>query len=114
LWQPWPGWDARSTNGPLILNAADHFDWLDNDPAADTSVRAEKLFSQNGEKRLELHARIGRLRSNAETLSFIVFRSSGVVDIDNYALTSINTVRYNALPPGCGIIESQATVTVDF
>jgi len=43
-----------------------------------------------------------------------VFRSSGVVDIDNYAQTSINTVRCNARPPGCGIIDSQATVNVDF
>ena len=41
-------------------------------------------------------------------------RSSGVADIDNYALTSINNMRYKERPPGCGVLENQATVYVDF
>lgn len=61
-----------STNAPLVLDAADHFYWLNNGPAAaPLYARAEKLFSQNGEKRNELHARIGRLRSDAGSISFV-------------------------------------------
>lgn len=40
-------------------------------------------------------------------------RSSGVADIDNYALTSIKNMRYKERPPGCGVLENQATVYVD-
>jgi len=54
-----------------VLAAADHFYWLNNGPAAGPLyARAEKLFSQNGDKRNELHARIGRLRCEAESMSF--------------------------------------------
>ena len=61
-----------STNAPRILDAADHFYWLNNGPAAaPLYARAEKLFSDNGEKRNQLHAHIGRLRSEAETMSFV-------------------------------------------
>jgi len=34
-------------------------------------ARAEKLFSEKGDHRNELHAHIGRLRSEAETMSFV-------------------------------------------
>ena len=62
----------QSTNAPLILAAADHFYWLNNGPsAAPLYSRAEKLFSERGDKRNELHAHIGRLRSEAETMSFV-------------------------------------------
>ena len=61
----------QSTNAPAVLAAADHFYWLNNGPDADPLyARAEKLFSQNGDKRNELHARIGRLRCEAESTSF--------------------------------------------
>ena len=56
----------RSTNASLVLAAADHFYWLNNGPAAaPLYARAEELFSQNGDKRNELHAKIGRLRCEA-------------------------------------------------
>jgi CHAT domain-containing protein len=62
----------RSTNASLVLATADHFYWLNNGPtAAPLYARAEELFSQNGDKRNELHAHIGRLRSQAETMSFV-------------------------------------------
>ncbi|PYU39719.1 MAG: hypothetical protein DMG54_25870 [Acidobacteria bacterium] len=51
---------------------------------------------------------------SGEIQNAVVCRSSEIADIDNYALTSIKTARYNSRPPGCGIIESQATVDVDF
>jgi len=60
-----------SSNAALILDAADHFYWLNNGPAAaPLYARAEKLFSDNGQKRNQLHAHIGRLRSEAGTVSF--------------------------------------------
>jgi CHAT domain-containing protein/tetratricopeptide (TPR) repeat protein len=62
----------QSTNAPLILATADHFYWLNNGPAAGPLyARAEKLFSETGDKRNELHAHIGNLRSEAETMSFV-------------------------------------------
>ena len=73
-----------STNAPLILDAADHFYWLNNGPAAaPLYARAEKLFSDNGEKRNELHAHIGRLRSEAEIMSF--------VDLSRYLAEELQT-----------------------
>ena len=61
----------QSTDAALILDAADHFYWLNNGPAAaPLYARAEKLFADNGQKRNQLHAHIGRLRSEAGTVSF--------------------------------------------
>lgn len=68
----------QSTNAPLILAAADHFYWLNNGPAAaPLYARAEKLFSESGDKRNELHAHIGRLRWDAETMSFADLLAEG-------------------------------------
>jgi hypothetical protein len=42
----------QSTNAPLVLADADHFYWLNNGPAAGPLyARAEKLFSETGDKR---------------------------------------------------------------
>lgn len=62
----------QSTDASLVLAAADHFYWLNNGPvAAPLYARAEDLFSQRRDKKTELHAHIGRLRSEAETMSFV-------------------------------------------
>jgi hypothetical protein len=62
----------QSTNAPTLLAAADHSYWLNNGPAAGPLyARAEKLFSQNGDQRSELRARIGRLRCEGEGGSFV-------------------------------------------
>src|SRR5437660_6325720 len=62
----------QSTNAPVVLAAADHFYWLNNGTAAGPLyARAEKLFSEQGDARSELHAKVGRLRSEAETMSFV-------------------------------------------
>lgn len=61
-----------STNAQLILAGADHFYWLNNGFAArPLYARAEQLFLEVGDERNVLYARIGRLRSNAETMSFV-------------------------------------------
>jgi CHAT domain-containing protein len=65
--------DARQWADPqILLAAADHFYFLNNGPAAaPLYARAEKLFSERGDARNELHAKVGRLRSEAETMSFV-------------------------------------------
>ena len=56
----------------LLLKAADRFYFLNNGPAAaPLYARAEKLFTERGDARNELHAKVGRLRSEAETMSFV-------------------------------------------
>ena len=62
----------QSTDPDALLGVADHFYWLNNGPAAaPVYARAEKLFSARGDARNELHAKVGRLRSEAETMSFV-------------------------------------------
>ena len=65
--------DAQQWADPqVLLVAADHFYFLNNGPAAaPLYARAEKLFSERGDTRNELHAKVGRLRSEAETMSFV-------------------------------------------
>ncbi len=56
----------------ILLAAADHFYFLNNgSAAAPLYARAEKLFSERGDARNELHAKVGRLRSEGETMSFV-------------------------------------------
>src|ERR1700692_4103583 len=62
----------RSPDPQVLLKAADRFYFLNNGPAAAPLYdRAEKLFSARGDARNELHAKVGRLRSEAETTSFV-------------------------------------------
>jgi CHAT domain-containing protein len=62
----------QSTDPQALLGIADHFYSLNNGPAAaPLYARAEKLFSERGDARSELHAKVGRLRSEAETMSFV-------------------------------------------
>src|SRR5216683_440395 len=62
----------QSADPQVLLKAADRFYFLNNGPsAAPLYARAEKLFSARGDARNELHAKVGRLRSEAETMSFV-------------------------------------------
>jgi len=62
----------QSTDPHALLGIADHFYWLNNGPAAaPLYARAEKLFSERGDMRNELYAKVGSLRSEAETMSFV-------------------------------------------
>ena len=63
---------SESTNPQVILRGADHYYWLSNGPvAAPLYERAERLFSEKGDERNALYAKIGRLRSSAEMMSFV-------------------------------------------
>ena len=54
----------RSADPQVLLKAADRFYFLNNGPAAaPLYARAEKLFSERGDARNELHSKVGRLRS---------------------------------------------------
>jgi hypothetical protein len=49
-----------------------HLYWLSNGPkAGPLFARAEKLFAAEGDSRNEIYAKVGRLRSQAETMSFV-------------------------------------------
>jgi len=62
----------QSADPQLLLKTADRFYFLNNGPAAaPLYARAEKLFSERDDARNELHAKVGRLRSEAETMSFV-------------------------------------------
>ena len=51
---------------------ADRLYWLNNGPkAAALYAKAESLFASRGDARNELYAKIGHLRSEAETMSFV-------------------------------------------
>jgi len=62
----------RSTDPQALLAVADHFYWLNNGPVArPLYTKAEQLFSERHDAKNELHAKVGRLRSEAETMSFV-------------------------------------------
>src|SRR5271165_4734428 len=56
----------------VLLAEADRYYWLNNGPkAAPLYAKAESLFASRGDARNELYAKIGHLRSEAETMSFV-------------------------------------------
>ena len=60
-----------STDPEAVVRAAGRYYWLNNGPAAGPLyARAEHLFLEKGDARNALYAKIGRLRSNAEAMSF--------------------------------------------
>jgi tetratricopeptide (TPR) repeat protein len=55
-----------------ILAEANHFAFLSNSYRAEPLyAKAEEMFRERGDKRDELYAKIGRLRAEAETMSFV-------------------------------------------
>ena len=61
-----------STDPQVLLSEANRLYWLNNGPkAAPLYAKAESLFASRGDTRNELYAKIGRLRSEAETMSFV-------------------------------------------
>lgn len=60
------------TDPQKLLAEANRLYWLNNGPkAAPLFAKAEKLFAAQGDSRNELYAKVGRLRSEAETMSFV-------------------------------------------
>ena len=65
--------DQPGSLGPqALLVEANRLYWLNNGAkAGPLYAKAEALFAQRGDARNELYARVGRLRSEAETMSFV-------------------------------------------
>ena len=61
-----------SADPQVLLVEADRLYWLNNGPkAAALYAKAESLFASRKDARNELYAKIGHLRSEAETMSFV-------------------------------------------
>jgi hypothetical protein len=62
----------NSADPQVLIEEANRLYWLNNGPkAAPLYAKAERLFADRGDARNELYAKIGRLRSEAETMSFV-------------------------------------------
>ena len=61
-----------SKNPEILLMEANRLAWLFNSPkAGPLYVRAEGLFKERGDSRNEIYARVGRIRAEAETMSWV-------------------------------------------
>src|SRR6266436_2883928 len=61
-----------SKNPEILLMEANRLAWLFNSPkAGPLYVRAEGLFKERGDSRNEIYARVGRIRAQAETMSWV-------------------------------------------
>lgn len=65
--------DQKALSSPqLLLAEANRLSWLFNWPKAGPLYgRAEKLFKQSGDTRDEIYARVGRIRAQSETMSYV-------------------------------------------
>lgn len=105
---------------PLIVRQTENseatYDWnrcalkiISHESPLNTTIQVGK-----GEKYQQTPVISFEVLESGEVRNAIVKRSSGVADIDNYALAGTRAMRYKERPTGCGIIESQAVVNVDF
>ena len=65
--------DPVNENNPeALLAKANRLAWLFNWPKAEPLyVRAEELFKEKGDTRNEIYARVGRIRAQSETMSYV-------------------------------------------
>jgi CHAT domain-containing protein len=65
--------DAEASKNPeTLLAEANRLAWLFNWPkAGPLYVRAEELFQEKGDTRNEIYARVGRIRAESETMSWV-------------------------------------------
>ena len=62
----------NSNDASVLLKEAVRLYWLNNGPrAAPLFARAQELFAARGDTRDEIYAQVGRVRSEAETMSFV-------------------------------------------
>lgn len=95
-------------------------------PQGDYDVQrcAPKVISKSSGKSPEFHFRKGEKYKNSPVVAYeilesgeiahpILKRSSGVAELDNYALKWAQGLKFNKRP-GCGVIESSTDITIDF
>jgi|ERR1700690_2021055 len=76
--------------------------------------KQESIHTRPGEKPTGFSPIIAfQILDTGEVTQAHVKRSSGTADIDTYALNSIRGTKYNRRS-GCGVIESQAVVSIDW
>ena len=65
--------DAEASKNPeILLEEANRLSWLFNWPKAEPLyIRAEQLFKEKSDTRNEIYARVGRIRAQSETMSFV-------------------------------------------
>src|SRR6266852_5887077 len=65
--------DPEAAKNPeLLLIEANRLAWLFNWPKAEPLyIRAEELFKERGDTRNEIYARVGRIRAQSETMSWV-------------------------------------------
>jgi tetratricopeptide (TPR) repeat protein len=65
--------DAEASKNPeALLTEANRLAWLFNWPKAEPLyIRAEQLFKENGDTRNETYSRVGRIRAQSETMSWV-------------------------------------------
>ena len=112
---------GRAKEAPLIVrrtaNAEATYDWnrCELKIVNYASPQSTSIRIRSGESPTKQSPIVSfEVLESGEIRKAAVQRSSGVVDIDSYALAGISSMRYNERPSSCGIIESQATVNVDF
>src|ERR1700688_147943 len=63
---------AASRNPEILLKEANRLAWLFNWPKAEPLyIRAEQLFKDGGDTRNEVYSRVGRIRAQSETMSWV-------------------------------------------
>lgn len=63
---------ATSSNPEILLKEANRLAWLFNWPKAEPLyIRAEQLFKDKGDTRNEVYSRVGRIRAQSETMSWV-------------------------------------------
>ncbi len=85
---------------------------------------APKVIGKSSVESPEFHFRKGEKYKNSPVVAYEILesgeivhpmlkRSSGVAEVDNYALKWVQELKFNKRP-GCGVIESSMDITIDF
>jgi hypothetical protein len=76
--------------------------------------RTSQKFVRKGEKSTGYSPIVAfEILASGDVADPFLKRSSGFANVDNFALTWIGKTKYNKRP-GCGVIETQAVVTIDW
>ena len=100
-----PSASSKATAAPImsrdvgqLLSQADHLAWLGNWPAASPIyARVELLATQNGDAIATAHARIGRIRGQAESMPFVQVSEMLGAELENPTVQNDPKLRLFAL-----------------
>lgn len=82
-------------------------------PKVSTGASLADIHIRKGERYAKTPVIGYEVSESGEILNAFVKRGSGVADIDQRALRYVKELRFNKRP-GCTVVDSEATVTVDF